>query len=595
MIGLKILGFGRIMQTLMIVFLLSLILSLAIGSSFEMLSGIGGFLQGFDLRRPLLMDSSARSIYTSIIPVRLARDIVEVLNIRVDAVVATLGYVDGVLAPIWDESMLGGSSPSILNASSCILGGRLAGRLGKGVGDVVTVVGILGREVHILRVVDVRYFDDPRGDYLFVSGVLARRLRGIRDTEASIIIFNSPEDVLRASRYLSQTYELGVSYDVPVEARLRILASDGSRVLERPIVGRGFEVFRIPFGYYRVVVSTPYADILVALVKLNDSARISIKLSDRVVLRVLGCPLEPELRDVKGVLIKPDSHDNDTWVYSVPPGLYALSIAGRRFEVPLISDLELRPCLEGVIEPGLVEVYHVRLEVVYIDGKPVDEVYLTVLSDNGGLVVSRSVPGMYELDLRQGDYSFIVRRGSYVHEERVSVQADMVARIVVPLRSDGRIPYSSIPRVKLLPSGYDPLGSITLMILSAELALLASIIAVSFLAYRVVFSHFFESSSVEIGKMVELRLSRKFYLRAIYLPMLVLILLTLFVSVLIAIGLALGVSWPIPFSVKLLGSLLWPYFIVTIPALISYTLTFFGALRKKGVFLGLGASILHDV
>ena len=584
MIGLKILGFGRILQTLMIVFLLSLILSLAIGSSFEMLSGIGGFLQGFDLRRPLLMDGSAKSIYTSIIPARLARDIVEVLNIRADAVVTTLGYVDGVLAPIWDENMLGEYSPGMLNVGSCILGGRLAERLGKDVGDVVTVVGILGREVHILRVIDVRYFDDPRGDYLFVSGELARRLRGIRDTEASIIIFNSPEDVLRASRHLSQTYELGVSYDVPVEARLRILASDGSRVLEKPIVGQGFEVFKIPFGYYSVVVSTPYADIPVALVKLNDSARISIKLSDRVALRILGCPLEPELRDVKGVLIKPDSRNNDTWVYNVPPGLYALSIAGRRFEIPLISDLELRPCLEGVIEPGLVEAYHVRVEVVYVDGKPVDEAYLTVLSDDGGLAASISVPGMYELDLHQGDYVFIVRRGSCVHEERVSVRADMVVRIVVPLRSDGRMPYSSMPRVKLLPSGYDPLSGITLMILSAELALLASIIAVSFLAYRVIFSHFFQSSSAEIGKMVELRLPRKFYLKAIYLPMLMLIFVTLLASVFIAIGLALGISWPIPFSVKLFGSLLWPYFIIIIPALLSYTLTFFGALREMGCF-----------
>jgi hypothetical protein len=74
MIGLKALGLGRVAQTLMLIFLLSTILSLTVGSSFEVLFNISSFLQGFELKKPLLMDSSAKSIYTSIIPARLARD-----------------------------------------------------------------------------------------------------------------------------------------------------------------------------------------------------------------------------------------------------------------------------------------------------------------------------------------------------------------------------------------------------------------------------------------------------------------------------------------------------------------------------------------
>jgi hypothetical protein len=141
-----------------------------------------------------------------------------------------------------------------------------------------------------------------------------------------------------------------------------------------------------------------------------------------------------------------------------------------------------------------------------------------------------------------------------------------------------------MPKVKLLPLGYDPLSSITLTILSAELALLVSTTAVSFLAYMVIFSYFFESSSTELEKMKELRFPRKLYLKIIYLPMLSLILIILLTSIFATIGLALEAPWPLPFSKKHIGSLLWPYFIIIIPAFFSYTLTFFATFYKKGCF-----------
>jgi hypothetical protein len=584
MIGLKILGFRKVLQILMLIILLSSILSLTIGSSFEVLSSVSGFLQGFELKKPLLMDSSAKSIYTSVIPARLAKDIEDVLGVPAKAVTTTLGYVDNLLTPIWDESILEEPTPSILNVSSCILGKELAERLKKNVGDIVIVIGILRREVHVLRVANIKYFNDPRDDYLFVSKELAKKLRGIKDTDASIIIFNASEDVLRVNKYLSQTYELRILYDIPVEAKLRILASDGSRVLEKPIMNQGIEVFRISFGYYEVVISTPYADIPIASVKINDSATVNVKLKDYVTLKILDYPAQPELKDVRGVSLKPDTQGNNTWVYKVPPGLYTLSISGRELEIPLLGDLELRPCLECIERVRSIETYSVKFEMTYIDGKPVDELYLTILSANGDLVTSMKTPGIYEINLHEGDYVFIARKGSYVREVRVSVEEDKMVRMVLPLRSDNRIPYSSMPKVKLLPLGYDPLSSITLTILSAELALLVSTTAASFLAYMVIFGYFFESSSTELEKMKELRFPRKLYLKIIYLPMLSLILIILLTSIFATIGLALEVPWPLPFSKKHIGSLLWPYFINIIPAFFSYTLTFFATFHKKGCF-----------
>jgi hypothetical protein len=585
MIGLKALGLGRVAQTIMLIFLLSTILSLTVGSSFEVLFNISSFLQGFELKKPLLMDSSAKSIYTSIIPARLARDIEEVLGIPAKAVTTTLGYVDNLLTPIWDETMLEGHPPGMLNISSCILGGRLAERLKKNVGDTLIVVGILRREIHVLRVIDVEHFKDPRDDYLFVSKELAKRLRGAGDADASIIIFNKSEEVITASKYLSHTYELRILYDIPVEAKLRILASDGSRVLEKPIMNKGVEVFKIPLGYYEVVISTPYADIPIASIKLYDSAIVDVKIKDYVTLRILDCPVQPELKDVKGILLKPSSYGNGTWVYIVPPGLYTLSISERKLEIPLLSDLDLRLNLEDSGSSRILESYKVRFEITYIDGKPVDEVYLTIVSADGDLITSIiKTPGIYEANLNRGDYIFIARKGSYIREMKVSVQGDRTVHITLPLRSDERVLYSSMPKVKLLASGYDPLSSITLIVLSAELTLLASVTVVSFLAYRVIFGYFFESSSTEIEKMRELRLPRKLYLKIIYLPMLTLVSTILFASILTAIVLALQISWPLPFSTKPTGSLLWPYSIIIILALPPYTLTFLDTLHKKGCF-----------
>jgi hypothetical protein len=584
MIGLKILGFRKVLQILTLIILLSSILSLTIGSSFEVLSSISSFLQGFELKKPLLMDSSAKSIYTSLIPARLAKDIEDALGIPAKAVTTTLGYVDNLLTPIWDESILEEPTPSILNVSSCILGKRLAERLKKDIGDTVIVIGILRREVHVLRIVDIKHFNDPRDDYLFVSKELAKKLRGAKDTDASIIIFNASGDVLRVNKYLSQTYELRILYDIPVEAKLRILASDGSRVLEKLIMNQGIEVLRIPFGCYEVVISTPYADIPIASVKLNDSATVNVKLKDYATLKILDYPTQPKLKDAKGVPLKPDSQGNNTWVYKVPPGLYTLSISGKELEIPLLSDLELRPCLECIEKPKSLETYSVIFEMTYIDGKPVDELYLTILSSDGDLITSIKTPGIYKIDLHKGDYIFIARKGNYVREIRVNVQEDKTVRVTLPLRSDNRILYSSMPKVKLLPLGYDPLSSITLTILSAELALLVSTTTISFLAYMVIFGFFFKSSSTELEKLKELRFPRKLYLKIIYLPMLSLILIILLVSIFATVGLALEIPWPLPFSTKPIGSLLWPYFIIIIPAFFSYTLTFFATFHREGCF-----------
>jgi hypothetical protein len=580
-IGLKILGRGTVVQTLLLVYLLSVISALALGSSYELLLNTGNFIQGFELRNPMLMDSSARSLYTSVIPERLAKEIETVLGFKARAVTATLGYVDGLLTPIWDYIILGEYSPNVGDVTGCILGEGLAKKLSKNVGDTILVTGILSKEIHILRIAGIRRFNDVRDNYLFVSIDLAKNLRGIRQMDASIIVFDRAEEVREVSKYLSETYELKVFYDVPVEAKLRILASDGSMVSEKVIVGRDVEVIKLPFGYYQPVLLTSYANIPLDPIKLKDSSEVNVGIKGNVILRIIDCPAQLELKDVKGVAFKPEGRNNGTCLYRIPVGVYVLNYSGNVLEIPMIDDLELRLSKEVVKEPEPSKYFKLRIEVRYIDGKLVEDVYLTVLSVDGGLITSTRAKGIYDTILQEGGYIFIVRRGGYVHEEKVTVDGDKTISVTLPLRSDGRIPYSYTPKVKTLPSGYDSLSSISLMVFSAELGLLATISVIAFLVYGIIFDHFFESSSKELEKVREMKFGTSIYLKLFYIPMFTLVLMMALLGSLTALWLAKEIPWPILLPMELAGSILWPYLISVVPAIFSYTFQALWSFRRR--------------
>ncbi len=578
MIGLKLLGFGKVASTLILLYLISIGVSLTIGTSYDVLTGLEAFIQGFELGKPLIMEKSAKSIYTSIIPTRLANDLETVLGLNAKPVVTALGYADGVLAPIWDQSVL--THPlDMINATGIILGKHLADKLGKRQGDDILLTSVLRNSVYIVKVVEVKEFNDPRDNYVFAPSKLARALRGIQDTEASIIMFESQRDAEQALKYLSQLYELRLNYDVGVEVKLRIIASDGSLASEKKISGKGVEVFRIPLGYYQLIVSTGYAEIIVDSVKLKDSIELSLNLQGTVTLKILDCPEEPKLMDADGKILRPE-RVNNVWSYRIPVGVYFLNVGGHEIRIPVVSDQELR-LGKGLEKEKNLESYRVVFQVRYIDGKQVEDAYLTIASSDGRLITSTTITGFYESYLQNGLYNVTLSKSGYVLKKKLIVDGEKSVDFILPLRSDGKMMYTRSFEAKILPTGYDSMSMISIMVLSAELGILITVSILAVLVYLSIISHLFESCSSEFEKLRELRFSIGFIFKSIYLPLSILFLLAGTLGGLSSIYFVEMIYWPQILPSRPVGLNPLLYFVHTVLLVSSLTHSYLKLYYRK--------------
>jgi hypothetical protein len=559
MIGLKIFGLKRIVLTIILIYLATSALTLATSSSYELIIGLKDFLQGFEIRKPIIIDEYAKSVYTSIIPARLAKDLNTILGLNAEPVIATLGYIDSILAPIWSQEILEDNINSI-EKNWIILGEALAAKLGKKIGDTVIVTSILRKEIHILKIIDIRSFNDPRDNYGFTSREIARIIRGIREIDSSIIIFRRQNEAMEALKYLEQLYELKIHYNIPFQVRLRILASDGSLILEKDISNIGMEVFKLPLGYYQLMISTSYTQLPIASIKLKESKEINIRLNGSVKLKIIEFKEKPFLKDMNGKIIEPQRFNN-TWIYEVPIGIYFLKLGDLELKLPLINDLELKKReMERVSE-----VYKVRLEMNWIDGKPIEEAYLTILTKDGRLITAIKVTGFYEIYLPQGEYLIKLIKGNYAIEENFKVDGERIIQLIIPLRSNGECPYTPLlKKVKVLATGYDETSMISLMALSAEIAILASSIILSIITYISIIDHLYESASKEINNLKELKFPRRTLLKMIYLPVLGIIMLGAGFGGLTAFLLVKTISWTSSIPLWFLCSNPWIYFIQTI-------------------------------
>jgi hypothetical protein len=564
MIGLKIFGLKRIVLTIILIYLAVSALTLATSPSYELIVGLKDFLQGFEIKKPIIIDESAKSVYTSILPARLAKDLNIILGLNAEPVTATLGYIDGILAPLWSQEILEDNINSI-EKNWIILGEALAAKLGKKIGDIVIVTSILRKEIHILKIIDIRSFNDPRDNYGFISREIARTIRGINEIDSSIIIFRNQIEAMEASKYLGQLYELKIHYNIPLQVRLRILASDGSLISEKDISNSGVEVFKLPLGYYQLMISTSYTQLPIASIKLKESREISIRLNGSVKLKIIEFKEKPLLKDMNEKIIEPQRFNN-TWIYEVPVGIYFLKLGDLELKLPLINDLELKQMEMERIS----EVYKVRLEINWIDGKPIEEAYLTILTKDGGLITAVKVTGFYEIYLPRGEYLIKLIKGSYALEENFKVDGERIIQLIIPLRSSGECPYSPwLKEVKVLATGYDETSMISLMALSAEIAILASSIILSIITYTSIIDHLYESASKELNNLKELKLPRKTLLKMTYLPVLGITMLTAGFGGLTAFLLVKMIPWISSIPLWFLCSNPWIYLTQTI--LISLT------------------------
>jgi len=511
MIGLKILGLSTLSYTSVALIIVSLLLTLMAGSTIEIVNSTYKTLSGAEIDYPVIIQSSARSLYTSIVPARVVDELRSVLNINARPIVAALAYVEDVLTPVWmlEKSHIEQYSPNI-----AILGSELAKRLNRDKGDIIIVSSLYKKSIHLLKVREIIKFGDQRDWYLFTSEEIIKQIRGLTPHQISGVILPSVQVADYVSSLLKKQYYINISYKVPSPAILKILASDGSIVNTSKLSGEGKELIKLGFGVYSFIISTGINDILIKKEAILNDSSLVIDLSHPAILTLLNIDSEPILVNAHGKEFHPIKEDKK-WIFRVEPATYKLFIGNETYYVPLLGNATIQG---GFNLTGLNEVI---ITVKNIDGSVVNDYYATIVRKNDSRVlVSTQVFGKLRLQLKNGNYLIRASIGDLIFESEFTVDTERTdVDIVIPLGNRAsNIKYVSPLTLSVLGSGQNVVSILGLLFLSAEVLTSCVTVLLGTVTIYAIISMVMQSSKERIKELFLIGFSRRKLIKKVLLP-----------------------------------------------------------------------------
>lgn len=390
-------------------------------------------LRGGESDSVLLIERSARTIYTSHIPASLAISLGRLPSVEAEPFIATVGYVAGSVmitqglqsTSPFAKALLSGYLPSG-DGPWAIMGERAAERLGTRAGETIQLASSLRKTVLLLTVAAVCRFGDMRDDEMFVHERTAKMLSGLPEGMISAVVVRgiSRESV---ETLLSRTYRLKIRCSSAVPGNLVVLEANGALIRSVKFVGKVEEDLDLPFGYYTVAFQSPHLTMSLASVLLDadKSCEGSVELEASPILKVLGSA-KPMLRGSDGVEIQAIKQD-ESWIFRASPGVYRLELSGQAFTIPLFHSATFNPSL--VIAPTR----SVRVLVSWSDGTEARDYNLIAKTMGGEVVLSRlGLGGETKIDLPNGDYVVEVYRLPYSASAIISIPGADEMRLILP-------------------------------------------------------------------------------------------------------------------------------------------------------------------
>jgi len=472
----------------------------------------------------LVIERSARTIYTSHIPASLAVSLGKLPSVEAEPFTATVGYVEGsVLVTRGVQStsriakaLLFGGLPSG-EGPWTILGERAAERLGVRVGQTIRLASSLRRTVVLLIVVAVCRFGDLRDDEAFVDERIARQLSGLPEGMISAVVVRgiSRESV---ERLLSRTYRFRVKCISAVPGNLVVLEANGAPIRSVRFAGEIDENLDLPFGYYTVTFQSPYLVMSLGSVLLDSdrSYERSVELEESPIFKVLGSA-KPVLRGSDGVEVEAVKQD-DSWIFRSSPGVYRLELNGQTFTIPLFHSATFNPSLLAASTRS------VRVLVSWSDGTEAKDYTLIFKTTGGEVVLSRlGVGGETKIDLPKGEYIVEVYNLPYSASTVLSVPGADEVKLMLPSIQWNveKVPFQYYTFIKALP--VEEMASFTLASIAGVSATLLTGLSLSMMTLFVMLianiqNYLYLSAKGRLCLIGLLGASKQWFLRTVGLP-----------------------------------------------------------------------------
>ena len=386
----------------------------------------------------VILQDGARSIYTSRVPLSLAKSLCMLPGVEACAVTLTPLTLAGKPIVFRGVETFKGYAQKIVKGSLptkeglwVLLGEKARERLGLETGDIVVVGSLSTSYLVTLHVAGTFRLGDLRDYEAVVPYVTGAELAGLPRGLASAIQVKGIETGELES-LVKSLYKLTIEHDAG-RGHVDVLDSLNTPVASFALEEPGAETFQLPFGHYTMVYRESYLTSNLTSILLTENQTLSLMTPDKDVFKLEVTALEtetPTLQLENGSLIQ-GSWIGDAWLFEAPQGLHTIKLGETSYLILLMGDTTFNP---HTFEETLTQV---KIRVQWQDGADVTD-YLVSVRKTGGTLLSstRSLTPLVTLNLPEGEYTAEVSKPPYLAKVQFTVPDQQTITLSLPAISN---------------------------------------------------------------------------------------------------------------------------------------------------------------
>lgn len=386
----------------------------------------------------VILQDGARSIYTSRVPLSLAKSLCMLPGVEACAVTLTPLTLAGKPIVFRGVETLDDYAQKIVKGSLpteeglwMLLGEKARERLGLETGDIVVVGSLSTSYLVTLHVAGTFRLGDLRDYEAVVPYVTGAELAGLPRGLASAIQVKGIETG-ELEPLVKSLYKLTIEHDAG-RGHVDVLDSLNTPVASFALEEPGAETFQLPFGHYTMVYRESYLTSNLTSILLTENQTLSLMTPDKDVFKLEVTALEtetPTLQLENGSLIQ-GSWIGDAWLFEAPQGLHTIKLGETSYLILLMGDTTFNP---HTFEETLTQV---KIRVQWQDGADVTD-YLVSVRKTGGTLLSstRSLTPLVTLNLPEGEYTAEVSKPPYLAKVQFTVPDQQTITLSLPAISN---------------------------------------------------------------------------------------------------------------------------------------------------------------
>ncbi|MEM1586689.1 MAG: hypothetical protein QXX99_00310 [Candidatus Bathyarchaeia archaeon] len=439
-IGLKLAEPKLLVSYMVFLTILSIMLATLLAIGYGLYLNMVWMASGGSVLTPVVVDVSAKTVYTSRVPLSVYVSLSKDRNVgRIVPVVLAISILKGRSVTVrgmrledlkldYSSAMLEGSMPG--KGFFAIVGFKAAEKFDLKAGGLLHLTSVKSGRTLTLVVSGIYRLGDQRDYEIVVNIELARLLSDMPSDCLSLIV--APEAVRSyLEDKLKATYNLTIEYHLGFEAIITLTDSLGRVCKELKVSGNSTHQITLPYGYYSIYIKSNGKISFIDSILLDRNTAISLrKLAEKITLRVplVSKDTAVELKSMEGETIEPAGTLEGYLIYSVERGIYKLTYDNKSYLLNLSEDSTFTPF------PSQPAGYTLKIRVYDYLGRRVRGVILNIIDPRDNKIVYGRLleEGEGSLTLPPGRYRILVSDSLTLMERSLELRSDSLLEFELP-------------------------------------------------------------------------------------------------------------------------------------------------------------------